>query len=191
MYELRDEKVEVRLSFNLGEREVFTPKQEHTDKILILKRIPLVIPTADAVITNLKNVEIGVKTADCVGLAVWGKEWVGVIHAGWRGLHKKIVFKCIEELLKYEDNLKAFVSPSAKACCYEVGTEFRQLFSRNLFERDNKLYFDTQEEAVVQLRECGVRIIKVMESCTICNAEYPSYRRDKTKRRMLTSIIKL
>ena len=192
MYTLSDGRVEVRLRLEWKEEEVLTPRQRHTARVVELKESDLETlkeTTADAVITKLKNVEIGVRTADCTAVALWGEEWIGVVHAGWRGLRSGIIGRCVERLYRYESRLKAFVSPAAKACCYRVGEEFRSLFSRHLYERADGLFFDPQEEALSQLRELGVKPVEVIEHCTICNVRYPSYRRDRTERRMLTSVV--
>ena len=41
---------------------------------------------ADAIITNLKNVVIGILTADCVPVLIYDpiKRAAGVAHAGWK-----------------------------------------------------------------------------------------------------------
>ncbi|AAC06517.1 peptidoglycan editing factor PgeF [Aquifex aeolicus] len=180
----------VRFRKFTGKEKIYLPIQRHTDKVikLIDKDSPPL--EGDAVITNLKNVEIGVRTADCVPIILLGKEWVGAVHAGWRGLKKGIIAKTLKALKEEgEDDITALVFPSAKGCCYEVGKEFKEFFRRNLKERNGKLFFDPQREAVEQLRENGIKSILVWEKCTICSPELPSYRRDKTKERMLTSVV--
>lgn len=187
--ELKIDNKLIRLTRYTGNERVYTPIQRHTDLVIKVTERDFLPRIGDAVITNLKNFEIGVRTADCVPVVVLGEDWVGVIHAGWRGLMKKIIRKTVEELRKYErGKLKALIFPSAKACCYKVGKEFKEMFSRNLVNRDNKLFFDPQEEAKCQLLEEGIEDLFLWEKCTICSEELPSYRRDKTKSRMLTSV---
>ena len=183
--------VRIRLSRKLVS-PVYLPVQRHTDTVIKLTSLTQKPEVGDSVITNLEGVEIGIKTADCVPIALVGENWVGVIHAGWRGLYKGIIPKTIEAMRKEgEKQLYAFVFPSAKACCYEVGPEFKSFFSRNLIEKNGKLFFDPQEEAILQLQENGVKVVEVLRDCTICNLRYPSYRRDKTEERIFTSVIKL
>jgi len=168
---------------------VYTPIQRHTSRVIKLTKHPGAREVGDAVITNVKGLEIGVKTADCVPIILIGEEWVGAIHAGWRGLASGIIQKTVEEMKREEvRDLTAFVFPSARSCCYEVGEEFVSIFGRNLINRNGKLFFDTQAEAVAQLRESGVRDIIVWGACTVCTPYLPSYRRDKTSRRLTASI---
>ena len=184
-----------RISLSLKPpKGVYLPIQRHTDIVLKLSSIKdkRRKKVGDAVITNLKGLKIGIKTADCVPIVLIGEDWVGVIHAGWRGLYKGIVEKTIKALREEgEEQLFAFVFPSAKACCYEVGEEFRKLFAQNLFERRGKLYFDPQEEAIKRLNDNRINLKVVLRECTICNKEYPSYRRDRTEERLYTSVVKL
>ncbi|GAB6066118.1 peptidoglycan editing factor PgeF [Aquifex pyrophilus] len=186
--ELRIKNALVRLS---GKVKAYLPIQRHTDRVikLLKPQSPLV---GDAVITNLRNYPIGVKTADCVPIALVGEKWVGVIHAGWRGLHKGIIEKAVK-LLKEEGEkeLTAVVLPSAKSCCYEVGGEFENYGFKSLERREGKLYLDTQREAILRLKESGVSSLIVWEKCTICSPELPSYRRDKTMDRIITSVVLL
>ncbi len=168
---------------------VYTPIQKHTDIVLKIENRNEPKRVGDAVITNLKNFEIGVKTADCVPIVLVGNEWVGVIHAGWRGLHKGIIEKTLKEFEKEDKVLKAFIFPSAKSCCYEVGKEFKEIFENNLIEKNGKLFFDPQNEALHRLKKYGIKTIEVFDICTICNPKLPSFRRDKTVERMLTSVV--
>lgn len=187
---LEDKIVKFR-KFTGGER-VYLPLQKHTDKVIKLTDKSTPPLEGDAVITNLRNVEVGVRTADCVPIVLIGREWIGAVHAGWRGLKKGVIKKTLEALREEgEENITAFVFPSAKSCCYEVGKEFKEFFHRNLVERDGRIFFDPQREAVEQLREGGVNSILVWEKCTICSPELPSYRRSRTSERLLTSVVKI
>jgi len=189
IFELRIKKAIVRLSRK--EENVYIPIQKHTDKVIkILK--PEKPSVGDAVITNLRNYPVGIKTADCVPIALVGEKWIGVIHAGWRGLRKGIIEKTVRLLNKEgEKTLTAVVLPSAKSCCYEVGEEFENYGFRSLEKRRGKLYLDTQREALLRLKESGIISVIVWEKCTVCSSELPSYRRDKTRDRIITSVILL
>ncbi|MGB9874133.1 MAG: peptidoglycan editing factor PgeF [Hydrogenobacter sp.] len=166
---------------------IFTLKQTHSDKVYLLERLIQEPIEGDAIITQLRGIRIGVKTADCVPIALLGKHTVGVIHAGWRGLKGKIIENTIEMLKNFEkiDELTAFVGPSAKACCYQVGEEFKEHFVC-LHYKNGSFFLDTQEEAITKLKSLGIRKFIKLSSCSICNVKYPSYRRDKTKERLFT-----
>lgn len=170
------------------DKDVLTLKQVHSSKVYILDSFTNSLE-GDALITQKRGLKIGVRSADCVPLAFLGKRTVAVTHAGWRGLKDGIVEKTVKQLSKLEplENFLVFVGPSAKACCYEVGEEFRNFFT-SLYFRNKKLYMDTQEEALLRLKRCGIRHFYVYKVCTICHHHLPSYRRDKREERLLTYV---
>ena len=57
---------------------------------------------ADALITNVKNVAIGILTADCAPILIYDKKLkiISAIHVGWKGAYKDIVYKVINFLVK-------------------------------------------------------------------------------------------
>jgi len=170
-----------------GDKDIYTLKQTHSDRVILLENIKTEQKEGDAIITTLRGVKIGVRTADCVPIALLGSNAVGVIHAGWRGLKSGIIEKAIRVFERFEEikDLTAFLGPSARACCYQVGEEFKELFLR-IHYKNGAFFLDTQEEALAQLKSLGVRKVVRLSSCTICNTKYPSYRRDKTKERLIT-----
>ncbi len=181
--------IEVKTSWKEHGR-LYLPIQKHTNRVITLTKFPALPLIGDAVVTNLRDVELGVRTADCVPVVLIGKEWVGVIHAGWRGIASGVIEKTIERLAVFEevDKLFAFLGPAAKSCCYEVGSEFRRLFPGYVEEREGKLYMDLHRAVMGELRELGVKSVGVLELCTVCTQELPSHRRDRSQERMLTSV---
>jgi YfiH family protein len=84
---------------------------------------------ADAAITSLYGVLLGVQTADCVPILITHSSGrcVGAIHAGWRGTAAHIADLTVQRMtekfgIKPEDLLVAIV-PHIGVCCYEVGPE--------------------------------------------------------------------
>jgi YfiH family protein len=79
---------------------------------------------ADAVVSALPGVPVGVVTADCVPILVAdGGMAVAAIHAGWRGLACGVVAAAIEALRAESESsprLVAAIGPHIGACCYEV-----------------------------------------------------------------------
>ena len=90
----------------------------------------------DALTTDLKNVCIGVKTADCIPVLIY-EERMGVIaavHAGWKGTVQRIVEKNIDVLKEYygikPENLKAVIGPGISLESFEVGNEVYEEFEK-------------------------------------------------------------
>ena len=82
-------------------------------------------PRADAVVSALPGIPVGVVTADCVPILVAtdGGTAVAAIHAGWRGLACGVVAAAIEALRAESGgglHLVAAIGPHIGACCYEV-----------------------------------------------------------------------
>ncbi len=170
------------------DRNVFTLRQVHSSKVYVLDSFTDGLE-GDAIITQKRGLKIGVRSADCVPLAFLGGKTVAVVHAGWRGLKDGIVEKTVEALSKFEplDSFLAFVGPSAKACCYEVGEDFKNYFSCLHF-KNKSFYMDTQEEAIWGLKKSGIKHLFIYKVCTICHHSLPSHRRNRTQERLLTYV---
>lgn len=110
---------------------------------------PVAKPLAgDGLITNVPELLIGVKTADCVPVLVadLNNRAVGAFHAGWRGTVARIVEKGIGDMRKYygsdPKDIRAAIGPGVHKCCYTVGEElvhaFESQFSyaRELFHEE-------------------------------------------------------
>ncbi len=171
--------------------DVFLPKQIHSNIVVYVDKKDTQIE-ADGVITDKAGFKIGIKTADCVPILLKSRNFVGAVHAGWRGLYNGILEKAFLLFDSFSEKPHfAFIGPSAKECCYEVGHEFQDYF-KSLKTIGGKLFFDTQKEAISQLKSLNPSIeLLVYETCSICNKNIPSYRRDKTKERIITFIEKV
>jgi YfiH family protein len=81
---------------------------------------------ADAMITDVAGLAIGVETADCVPVLLFDpvKPAIGAVHAGWRSTVKKIVQKAInrmsEEFGSEPSRMIAAIGPAIGPECYEV-----------------------------------------------------------------------
>lgn len=92
-------------------------------------------PTAgDGLITDVPQVLIAVKIADCIPVIAVdpARRTVGAFHAGWRGTAQRIVEKGIGEMRRHfgsdpKDILVA-IGPGIGVCCYQVGDEVLEQF---------------------------------------------------------------
>lgn len=109
----------------------------------------------DAIITDLKNVLIGVNTADCVPLILYDKEkkYISVIHAGWKGAISGITVKATEKLRSLGcKNIVAAIGPSISKNSFFVGEEFRIMVSPEyLYPKDLQIVFDIKGYITDQL----------------------------------------
>lgn len=170
-------------------RKAIFAQQTHSDHIQIVtqkdagrgtKDHKNAFEDTDAFITSDTGIVLCVQVADCVSVALWDskKKIIASVHAGWRGMEKKIIKKTVERMIRlgsFGEDIYVWVGPSAGPCCFEVGPEVREKF---VHVRGKCV--DLWSEAVDQLGEFGIdeKNIQVERKCTICNDRYFSYRRD-------------
>ena len=99
----------------------------------------LLLEGADAVMTDLKGVCIGVSTADCIPVLLYDAEHhaVAAIHAGWRGTVARIVSHTVQQMVSaYHTDpgkLKAVIGPGISLDNFEVGDEVYEAFQQAAF----------------------------------------------------------
>lgn len=178
--------------FEVSLNSFILPVQRHTDKVCIIIDPTTQSPIeADAVITSMKGIVLGVLVADCVPILVYDPEAgiVGAIHAGWRGTSSGIIKKSLS-LMKKEFNTslsktRISIGPSIKWCCYEVGHDVLNAIEKetgNITEYsrgkgNGKYCVDLATANRLQAESLGIRNIWISEECTSCYPEkYYSYR---------------
>jgi YfiH family protein len=151
----------------------------------------------DVIVSDAKGVLAGVKTADCVPILL-GDSVTGAfaaVHAGWRGTLATAVVAAVERLAKEYDvrpeNLRAAIGAAAGPCCYEVGSDVIDAFTRK-FADGEKLFTQTRPgHATVdllkanqdQLVSTGVNPerIHIAPLCTMDRTDlFFSYRKEKS-----------
>jgi YfiH family protein len=114
-------------------------------------------------------------TADCLPVALAGRDGVAMLHCGWRGLAAGIVAAGAEAIGATD----AAVGPGIGPCCYEVGDDVLGAFA-GLGEgiaADRML--NLAEVARRLLLQAGVERIESAGLCTSCERElFFSHRRD-------------
>ncbi len=150
----------------------------------------------DALVSDLKNVLVGVKTADCVPVLIGDTKTqsFAAVHAGWRGSANLIVVKAFETMRENygtaAKNLVCAIGPAAGCKNYEVGQDvidaFEENFSTcgNLFRktRDGHALIDLQLANKEQLLSVGIQAENIFTApfCTIERMDlFFSYRIEK------------
>lgn len=104
----------------------------------------------DALVSDLPDVLIGVKTADCVPILVGDPQTVAfaTIHAGWRGTVRSIAAKVVERMqIEYGSDPKKLlcaIGPAATGKNYEIGQDVMDAFEQN-FSTSGKYFTPTRE----------------------------------------------
>lgn len=150
----------------------------------------------DALVSDLENVLIGVKTADCVPVLIGDvrTKAFAAVHAGWRGTLQTIVIKAIEIMQEnFGSNSKDLIcaiGPAAGCKNYEVGQDVISAFEEK-FSTGGKLFTPTKENHALidlftankdQLLSIGVleENIFTVPFCTMERTDlFFSYRKEK------------
>lgn len=156
---------------------VVFPAQVHGAEVLMN---PAPGDAGDALIMTEGRGNPGVRAADCLPLAAAGPGWLGMAHAGWRGLASGIVERFAGAFPSAPRVLVA--GPCICRGCYEVGEDVRTAASGSGagpgLHPPGRL--DLMAEALERLRDAGLscRVLSIAE-CTKCRPDLlHSYRRD-------------
>lgn len=153
---------------------------------------------ADALVSNLDDVLVGVKTADCVPILIGDKVTgaYAAVHAGWRGTARSITRKAVATLHKEfgsdPKDLICAIGPAAGCELYEVGQDVIDTFAQNLPSSDRYFTNTRPGHALVdlktanrdQLTDSGVDVSKIYIApyCTMERVDlFFSYRIEKKK----------
>jgi len=182
-----------------GEFRLATAWQIHGDKIKLVANefdIGNSDEKFDGLVSQLPNVLVGVKTADCVPvlLADTRTNAFAAVHAGWRGTAQSIVAKAVQKMTTVfgtnPSDLLAAIGPAASGRSYEVGSDVIETFTKNFSNgesyftatRDGHALVDLHTANRDQLVEQGIppSAISIAPLCTIEHIDlFFSYRVEK------------
>ena len=134
-----------------------------------------VLGEADGLTVTHAGSVAAILTADCAPVVVASQGSIGVLHAGWRGLVAGVIEAGLEAL---DGADAAWIGPCIHACCYEVGAEVVEAFTKRGLPVAAPDRVDPADAAEAVLRRAGVSNIAVARECTHCDPRYFSYRRD-------------
>jgi len=123
--------------------------QTHSNKVVEIKKNNYKkIIKADAIVTRMKGVALGVVTADCVPVILYDakNKIIGCVHAGWKGAYLGIIKNTINKIKKMSSNnvIYACVGPCIGQKNYEVDLDFFKKFTN--ISSKNKKYFLTKNK---------------------------------------------
>ena len=143
--------------------------QTHSNKVTVINKLNCKKKIkSDAIITKMKNIALGVVTADCIPILLFDhkNKIIGCIHAGWKGAFSDIIKNTILKMGKLNSNNKIYASigPCIGKNSYEVDINFFKKFltsskkNKKYFSDKNKSkkYFNLREYAADKLKEVGV-----------------------------------
>jgi YfiH family protein len=183
-------------SQSIDYRDLVCAQQVHGDNVVVVRAQDKgkgalshesAFAAADALVTDVRGLPLGICTADCLSVFFYDARThtVGLAHSGWRSTKGNIAEKTIGVMQRAfeaapEDILVGF-GPSLRSCCYEVGEEFRVHFPGEVARAKEGFYFDLAAANKRQLVRSGVQEKNIIDCgiCTSCRGgEFFSYRRE-------------
>jgi YfiH family protein len=149
-------------------------------------------PQADAIVTRMRALAVGVTTADCgpVLLADPQAQVIGAAHAGWRGALSGVIeatVEAMERLGARRADIRAAIGPMIRQSNYEVGPDLIARFaaedraSSRFFSpaaREGHALFDLAGYVAARLARAGVGQVEDLGLCTYADpTRFFSYRR--------------
>lgn len=146
--------------------------------------------SCDALYSGDAAVALGIKVADCLPVTMIDSAHsvIANVHSGWRGAVQQITAATIDEMERETTfdprSAVAYLGPSIRACCFEVGEEVAARFdARHLDRTHAKPHVDLVAFTSDILRARGFDDDRIFDSglCTRCDGSiFHSFRRDGT-----------
>jgi len=173
---------------------LLTAYQIHSPNVVVADEpwTPENRPRADAIVTRVPRLAIGVSTADC-GPLLFADNAAGVIgaaHSGWRGALTGVIeatIAAMERLGAQRDRISVALGPTIRQQNYEVGPEFVERFqtadpaNADFFvpsQRDGHAMFDLTGYIAQRVERAGITRFEDLGLCTFAEpARFFSYRR--------------
>ncbi|MBJ6124746.1 peptidoglycan editing factor PgeF [Microvirga splendida] len=149
-------------------------------------------PKADAMVTSVPGLALGITTADCGPVLFSDPEArvIGAAHAGWRGAVTGVLeatVEAMERLGARRGNIVAVLGPTISQKAYEVGPDFIERFNKEVpgherflksAERPGHAMFDLPGFIGARLEAAGIGAFTDLGLCTYSDEErFYSYRR--------------
>ncbi len=195
---VRENRTRVAAGMDCAAERLLTMKQVHSPRCLTIESAYDSFterPEADALVTAVPGLALGVLTADCAPVlfhasTAAGRPLVGVAHAGWGGALGGVLENTVKTLLQagaVPDSIHASIGPCINPESYEVANDFMKPFLAQDAENGSFFapgkdgthkMFDLPAYCARRLRLAGVTNISGKGLDTVFNEEdFFSYRR--------------
>jgi YfiH family protein len=191
---VRENRARMAASLGVAATHLVSCYQVHSPDVIVAETpwTRETAPRADAIVTKVPGLAIGVSTADC-GPVLFADGEAGVIgaaHAGWKGALTGVLeatVAAMEKLGAGRARIRAVIGPLIRQSNYEVGLEFVARFttgdatSEAFFKpaaRENHAMFDLPGYIRSRLDRAEIESIEDLGLCTYADeARFFSYRR--------------
>jgi YfiH family protein len=142
--------------------------------------------SCDALWADERNVSLAIKIADCLPVAMIDPAHAVIanVHSGWRGAVQGITAATVDAIsrdTRFDPRSSfAYLGPSIRVCCFEVGEEVASQFDERYVDRTHpKPHVDLVAYTTDILRARGMDRISDSGLCTRCDGSvFHSYRRE-------------
>jgi YfiH family protein len=191
---VRENRARMAAALGVAAERLVTAYQIHSPHVVVATEpwTRAQAPRADAVVTRVAGLAVGVTTADCgpLLLADPAAGVVGAAHAGWKGALTGVAEAAVAAMERLGAERKRIVvalGPMIRQPNYEVGPEFVARFAADELEnrrffapagRDGHAMFDLAGYITARLQRAAVGRIEDLGHCTYGDpARFFSYRR--------------
>ncbi len=143
--------------------------------------------SCDALWSDESHVALGIKVADCLPITMIDPvhRVIANVHSGWRGAVQRITAETLDAVERDSAfdtmHARAYLGPSIRACCFEVGEEVAMQFDETFVDRTHaKPHVDLIAYTRALLRGRGFADERISDSgvCTRCDGSiFHSFRR--------------
>ena len=183
----------VSKKISCDKKSLITLNQKHTNQVIQFEDRKSVKNklTGDAIVCKVKNVAIGVLTADCAPILFYDekRKIIGCAHAGWKGALNGIIKNTVKKFKEFNsknEDLIAVIGPCIDKKNYEVKNDFFEKFI--LKNKNNEIFFEkiSSEKYLFDLRgfinkevfDLNIKNVENIELDTFSRKElFYSYRR--------------
>lgn len=159
-------------------------KQVHGDTVICVESPLKEWVEADALVTRMTNLPIGVITADCAPVLMMAGGVVAAAHAGWQGALKGVLNNTVAAMDVGPSAIEARIGPCISQQSYEVSLGFERPFLERDAEAERffmegatgKLQFDLAGYCAFRLSQCGVKKVVIDGTDTLTHPDYYSHR---------------
>ncbi|PID74116.1 MAG: multicopper polyphenol oxidase [Desulfobacterales bacterium] len=190
----------LRVQAAMGNDRLFFIRQVHGTGVAVIRKndpVPEEAPEADAVITNRRNLNLVIQTADCQPVLLYDpkRRAAGAVHAGWRGSVADIAGVTVGEMKRVfgtdPADLAACIGPSLGPRRAEFRNWRTEIPARYHHCGNAENLFDFWAISQEQMEAAGVRAGRIFVSglCTSCRTDlFFSYRGEHITGRMASVI---
>jgi YfiH family protein len=182
------------ISVNLNPANLVLTNQIHGNSIRVVdsSNRNSFIDNCDGLVTENKDIMLGIFTADCVPLLMFAEnsKIKVAIHAGWKSVYDGIIENAFTILKKKFavkcQEIVVYIGPHIRPCCYKVGREIETKFNVKLIDKK----FDLSSIICDKLKKIGINKIFDIKYCTFHEQDlFFSYRRDRCTERIISVIV--